>query len=230
MAGDFEGALRAFRDTQRALLAEFEEQLIPEMVTIYRGQIDRISREVQLASGSTFELPQTDLAIVETLIEFDIDRVTQTIAQNVADARVIVARQVLLRDPVDVSEFEDATNDTVRRHIETELATSAQGFSNAVKVKQAVDLGLEHFRYAGPDIDKVTRPFCKHLQGQPQSGFDSKVVVPDARTSRVYTLDEIRQMRNGQGLDVFSFTGGFNCRHSWNGISEERARELGFPN
>lgn len=52
------------------------------------------------------------------------------------------------------------------------------------------------YKYIGP-LDVKTRPFCR------------KVI------NKTFTEKQIEKMDNGQGLDVFTFCGGYNCRHSW---------------
>jgi len=31
----------------------------------------------------------------------------------------------------------------------------------------------------------------------------------------IYHIDEIEKLDNGQGLDVMTYCGGYNCRHMW---------------
>jgi hypothetical protein len=59
--------------------------------------------------------------------------------------------------------------------------------------------GIEKFLYDGMPAQ---RPFCKEHLGH------------------VYTLEEIMQMDNGQGLDVLTSLGGYNCVHFWTPVVE----------
>lgn len=55
--------------------------------------------------------------------------------------------------------------------------------------------------YQGPQ-DTETRDFCKPLVG------------------RAYKAKDIARMSNGQGLNVFKYGGGYNCRHNWFAMSK----------
>ena len=77
---------------------------------------------------------------------------------------------------------------------QTVAVTAKSAFSSANTVSRAEEVGINKLRYAGPPAQ---RPFCQlHL-------------------GNVYTLKEIRQMDNGQGLPVLYYRGGYNCRHRW---------------
>lgn len=71
-------------------------------------------------------------------------------------------------------------------------------------VMKAESLGLEFFRYSGPD-DAVTRSFCTR------------------RVGKVYSRKEIDNMDNGQTGkgSVMTACGGYNCRHRWAGVDPE---------
>jgi len=69
---------------------------------------------------------------------------------------------------------------------------------------------VKRLEASGASVKDTTRPFCKTL-------------VRLSRTKR-WTLDQIKQMNNGQGLDVFRSGGGYwnnngniepHCRHTW---------------
>jgi hypothetical protein len=73
---------------------------------------------------------------------------------------------------------------------------SAQSFSRTVTLSKAKKLGYKKFQYLGPE-DGANRPFCaKHVD-------------------KVYTREEIDALSNGQKMDVWTYAGGYNCRHSW---------------
>lgn len=54
------------------------------------------------------------------------------------------------------------------------------------------------YRYSGP-VDKLERPFCRHLTDADKS----------------YSREEIGRMNNGMLPNVFLTGGGWNCRHQW---------------
>jgi len=75
--------------------------------------------------------------------------------------------------------------------------TSKAGFATASTISQAEKVGINKFRYDGPGAQ---RPFCiEHLD-------------------KTYSLSEIKQMDNGQGLPVLYYCGGYNCVHMWTAV------------
>ena len=65
----------------------------------------------------------------------------------------------------------------------------------------AQQAGLDHYLYTGPR-DGLTRSFCRAL------------------INKVVDEDQMRKLKNGQGLSVKTSGGGYNCRHSWSPVSE----------
>ena len=83
---------------------------------------------------------------------------------------------------------------------ESELQTLSNAmvaqYNNLLTFNQARSAGVTRFLYSGP-VAPSTRPFCQ------------------AHAGIVFTVDEISQMDNGQGLPVANSCGGYNCRHEW---------------
>lgn len=79
-----------------------------------------------------------------------------------------------------------------------QTATSAFGRANVFH--QASDAGVTKFKYSGPGAD---RQFCR------------------ANLGRIYTLQDLRKLQNGQGLPVEYYCGGYNCRHRWLPVVDE---------
>lgn len=72
--------------------------------------------------------------------------------------------------------------------------TAIAQYDNDVLVKSAEEAGINYFLYDG-DISDNTRRFCReHLK-------------------RVYTIEELKKMDNGQALPVDTSLGGYNCQH-----------------
>lgn len=84
------------------------------------------------------------------------------------------------------------------------LSTVARAESGAKEIGE-----VAAFLYLGPD-DSKCRPFCA------------------AHVGRVYKAKDIARMNNGQGLEVRTFAGGYNCRHVWSPISLEEAAAEGY--
>jgi hypothetical protein len=57
------------------------------------------------------------------------------------------------------------------------------------------------YSYDGP-LDKLNRPFCRHLE-------------EEARGGTSWTREQIDEMSNGQIPNVFISAGGWRCRHQW---------------
>ena len=80
-------------------------------------------------------------------------------------------------------------------HVADTIAlTSKTALSRANRIANAEKGGVKRFRYFGPPAE---REFC----------FE--------RLNNVYTIEQIRRMDNGHGLEVLYYCGGFRCRHQW---------------
>lgn len=81
------------------------------------------------------------------------------------------------------------------QHYGTVQNTIRLGIARQGVIEQSLANGVRYFRYAG--ASHRARPFCRE------------------RIGKVYSIEEIRAMDNGQGLPVEFFCGGYNCRHRW---------------
>lgn len=116
------------------------------------------------------------------------------------DVRRVVIK--LIKSDASKSEIRDAVEGVIgrfRNYAETIARTSLGAFDRADQLRQAQEGGVQKFRYVGPAGE---RPFCR------------------AHLGRVYTLEEIRRLRNGQQLPVEYYCGGWNCRHRWVPVEE----------
>lgn len=121
------------------------------------------------------------------------DDVRNTIAQSVMDLRFgAVTRTDMLRE----------LYETGMPRARTMLDTANTGFVNIAHTKLAEDVGINKFRYMGAR-DKLTRPFC------------------NAHINEVKTREEWEALDNGQGLPVFLYGGGYNCRHRLVAVVDE---------
>jgi hypothetical protein len=121
-------------------------------------------------------------------------------------------RSVLSGSEIDVDEFYDGKSEVLMNQMDAEINTMISTFNRTVTANKAQELGFELMQYLGPD-DQVTRPFCREVL---------------SRDPAIYTIDEILEMDNEQGLPVLESGGGWNCRHQWRPITTERAIELGW--
>lgn len=178
---------------------------------IYGSQLEHI-RDSFGKLGVTQVFSDIDVSIVKNLIDFDTSAVANNIRLYTNDVAATMMRSVIAGEEPDFAAVHEKFGAPLARNIETETTTLLQSFSRSVTVGKARELGFTLMIYVGPD-DKVTRPFCDSLL---------------AKDPPIYAMEEIERMDNGQGLDVLSYGGGYNCRHDWRPISEESARELGW--
>lgn len=92
-------------------------------------------------------------------------------------------------------------------HAGTYVRTATHRHMQSFMNHQAQEAGLENYLYLGP-YDTKTRPFCAPLVGS------------------VLSKKEIDELDNGQGGDVYSDGGGWNCRHQWMAVTEELAQTI----
>lgn len=163
-------------------------------------------------SGFLDSFSLADKAVVDSLIDNDLKRVTKLLSPYVDDISSTLLRNVIGGQPIDVSALLDKTTDVLESQLQTEVDTMLSGFSRTVTANKASELGLDLFIYIGPD-DKITRDFCDEVL---------------SKDPPIYTREEISAMDNGQGLDAIIYCGGYNCRHQWAPISEEEARNMGW--
>lgn len=88
---------------------------------------------------------------------------------------------------------------------EAVTVTARSSFNRTAAITKAKRAGVAQFRYDGPASE---RDFCKR------------------RLGKVYTLDEIKRMDNGQGLPVWQYGGGYRCRHRWTAVEARLVQEL----
>lgn len=89
---------------------------------------------------------------------------------------------------------------TATHRAETIVRTIQIGKNRATAFDKAVKSGVEKFKYVGASAG--IRPFCA------------------SNLNKVFTLEEIEKMNNGQGLSVRFSCGGYNCRHRWMAVME----------
>ncbi len=83
----------------------------------------------------------------------------------------------------------------------TKIKTKISQYGRGITAIAAEVAGLDHYLYTGPR-DGITRPFCRAL------------------VNKVVTESQMGKLNNGQGLSVKISGGGYNCRHSWNPVTD----------
>lgn len=174
---------------------------------IYASELGRVQSSLKLGTGKDIEISDFDIQLTETLITFDGGIAAKTLERHVDRVQSILMRQTIIGETPDLDRIRDDVSPSTFRNLETELNTNVMAFNRTMHFKKAEDLGLDKFLYVGP-LDKITRDFCREIVG------------------KVFTKVQILQMDNEQGLDVFSFGGGFNCRHRWNPLEDTDAENF----
>lgn len=118
---------------------------------------------------------------------------------------------VYLDVPVDVamSTLNDRLNRSEGKQL-TEVKTKISQYGRSITAAAASAADLDYYLYTGPQ-DGITRPFCQALVG---------LVVSSKQMSR---------LNNGQGLNVLTSCGGYNCRHSWSPVTEGFVEAADLP-
>ena len=92
--------------------------------------------------------------------------------------------------------------DVYKHNIRTLTNTIGKGLSRAINISKDITSGVKVFEYIGSQYPE--RPFCKLLLG---------------KKFTIQQIQRINEIGNGQGLDVFAYCGGYNCRHQWTPIN-----------
>lgn len=179
--------------------------------TIYAEELRFIKDELaEIGFDNPFS--DTDKQIIDALIETQTSRATNQLEKFGIDIQSQLIGQVITGQQPDLKGIKETLTPRLEANIRTELNTAVMAFNRTVTAKKAEELGIELFLYVGPD-DRITRPFCDKLLN---------------KNPPIYTRSEISALNNGQGLDVFTYGGGYNCRHHWRALTEDKAKELGY--
>lgn len=195
------------------LLLSFDNEQLLDF--ILRGGMGLAVDEYIESQGKIREAVERAFAVIEP--NFSFDQMPQ-IEQIQAQAVTSVFEDVILPDtqsaikaaltslavqvPVDIvtSELEERLKRSQGRQL-TEVKTRISQYGRSITAAAAAAAELDHYLYTGP-LDGLTRPFCKALVGKVVSG------------------EQMRKLNNGQGLNVMTSCGGYNCRHTWSPVSE----------
>lgn len=198
-------------------------------------EIDRMMRNGAtlpdiLSALKAFRLPPAESAALERQLQKAMDQIVETrsrVVKELSDAEIEqVKAAAMVSFPTLKHVMKNELIPTVQRviaaglgptalrhllkekhydHTKTLATTALAQFNNQLTLAGAEASGATAFAYFGP-ISPSTRPFCR------------------AHAGKIFTLDEIDQMDNGQGISVRSSLGGYNCRHYWV-VSDERPDE-----
>lgn len=170
------------------------DTIFEDFLDLYGDRAEAVRSYLSSLTGDDIAYTSADLETMDAIINTDFDKITTATAQVNTTVRQEVLRGILLGREAQIDTT--ALSETLQRNIETEIRTGEMSFDRVVNNSKALDLGYDVFEYVGP-TDKFNRPFCREHVG------------------KRYTREEINAMDNGQGLPVFEFGGGYNCRHRW---------------
>lgn len=213
---DFDGieldeAASVIGGLQTGLIEAGLGDLVDDLRESYNEELQTLN--AMLSPFTTKKIFSTaDKEIVETLIDYNGEKIKNLVAPYIDDVGSTALRYAITGEKPDIDAILEKAGDTLEYQVETEVNTLLSGFSRTVSAKKAAEFELGLFLYYGPD-DKITRDFCEELLNE---------------SPPIYTLEEIEAMDNDQGLDVLTNCGGYNCRHQWIPITEEKALELGY--
>jgi hypothetical protein len=220
-----------YRDTIRAILArdaaalaraslrpfllflqQHPDATIEEFTAIFerdfhltRVQMDELARHLRTGQATIGRMREMLYREVGAIAQ-DIDATALQSAFRVdfpridVDVRRTVLGKIrkLVAEGGDIATFEAELRQSqiVSHQARTLSQTALAQFDNTYTITLAREAGIDEFKYIGPP---AMRPFCQALLA----------------AGKTYTLAEIEAMNNGQGLDVFSSGGGYNCQHQW---------------
>jgi hypothetical protein len=165
--------------------------------TIINEAIEIVSKGVGITGAEV--LTGLNARAVELAVQTNLESIFKNLDSAVSNSKSIIVNSIVAGELPDLEAIAEATGKTVF-NIKTEALTAIDTIQRAVVTSESIRRGVEMFEYSG-QLDKKTRPFCVELLTR--------------RTPPTYSIDEIRGMDNGQGLDVINSCGGYNCRHMW---------------
>jgi hypothetical protein len=189
--------------------------LAEEVAAINRHFSDelRFARDLLIEGSGVNSIAGLGTESLVALSELQLDNVLVHLNSKEAEIKEAIFRSITLGESDQTfAELVKRFTSDINRTVITELNTSFAVFSRSATAEFAKESGLKLFLYSGPE-DSITREFCKRIL---------------RRSPPIYTLAQIQAESNGQGIDVLTGGGGYNCRHSWAPVSEEFARNLGW--
>lgn len=184
---------------------------IASIQNVYADELRYINREYKALLKKDISYTDADRVMAKTLVSYEADYIANSVSSYASEIKSALMRSVLIGEKTNFNDLEEKYGSRFVNNLETELNTNLAAFSRTVTITKGKELGIERYRYVGPD-DNATREFCE------------ETLNPKDRQEPVYSLAEINRMDNGQGTPVITFCGGYNCRHQW--IAEISDEEL----
>lgn len=194
------------RETRAALnvAGEFEQEIerkglaeLLDSVSELYGNITGQVRDAFRDSAISFDFSRSEIASVALQTQADLDIIGSLVDSYLANVKSNILRTTFAGgDTADIEAIIDTEHERLLRALETNAINALQGFRNAITFRKAKEAKVERLKYAGPKDDK-NRPFCKKNVG------------------KIFTLDEVKALRNDNGNPALTDMGGYNCRHEW---------------
>jgi hypothetical protein len=166
-------------------------------------QISELWREYYEESGVLFpDFDKNDFEKMSALYKVDFSKIKSGSREVIMNEIRRIARSGAGYDVLRSRLLKRSLGDAESR---TLANTSLAQFDNAMMFEFAQQGGIEQFKYDGV-LHENTRLFCREHLG------------------KKFTIDEIRQMDNGQGIPVETSCGGYNCTHWWTPVIDDLSK------
>lgn len=173
----------------------------------YQGIIEVSGSTYKSLYGKGFKFTDQSLQTLGNMRIIDADSFQSlaTNAVNNLNTQLLTSTITPVSQAV-IAEGIEKTINTFKNYTNTQVATSTAGVYRNANTLLAQDNGITKFAYVGV-MDRRTRPFCE----------------TQLRQNQPKTMAEWGKEDNGQGLPVPIYMGGWNCRHTFIGVTEDVA-------
>ena len=209
---NFDIALNSNQVIRDAFVEAGFPQSITNLLDKYDDILDVVQDEYRL-QRLPIEFKDADITAITAIKEVDFrqfaqagDVLSDTLSKRITEAVFMgQTRDQLAASVASALQGAPGAESQLVNFSKTYANTALHGFDQAVTAQKAEEAEIDQFVYLGPS-DALTRDFCSQYVGE------------------VLSRKEIEQLSNGQGLDVFTFGGGYNCRHKWAPVSDTVAK------
>lgn len=194
-----------FKRALRALVDKSIKDKTPRLKFLYEMKIiannyfgnEALKREILTAIANEYNFSNLN-SVLKSEKEIT-DELFKSLSPSFAKTKEGIITKVanLVNDGIKENEFSkviaarlEGVIGTYRNYSDSIVNTALAGYDNLSKHKDDPENALYRYTGAAPQ-----RPFCRLHYG------------------KVYTRNEIRALNNGQGLDVWTYLGGWRCRH-----------------
>lgn len=200
------GDLEIYFKKIQAIVRDQIKQGTPERIA---GEIESLRRRIGLRASARRDAERVVRAEIRKIggeyVESKFQPIITTAANDLIKAESAIS-QGIIREVIDGMNKKSATKEIqqeiakkfgiAERYLRTVADTAQIAANRSNKVLAAQAAGINKFKYSGPRGGRI-RQFCARNIG------------------KIYTAQEIAGLSNGQGLDVLTYCGGYNCRHWW---------------